>query len=85
MPEVSRFLGIVIKMYFSEHGTPHFHAIYGDHEVSVEVRSGSVHGTFPPRALRLVQEWAKLHEAELLANWERAARSQPLRPIEPLE
>jgi hypothetical protein len=85
MPEISRFLGIVIKMYFSEHGVPHFHAIYGDHEISVEVRSGRVHGSFPPRALRLVQEWANLHQAGLPANWERAARSQPLLPIEPLE
>jgi hypothetical protein len=85
MPEVSRFLGIVIRMYFSEHGTPHFHAIYGDHEVVVAIRSGSIHGSFPPRALRLVQEWANLHRTELLANWERAARSQPLMPIAPLE
>jgi hypothetical protein len=48
-------------------------------------QAGRVHGSFPPRALRLVQEWANLHQAELLANWERAARSQPLLPIEPLE
>jgi hypothetical protein len=85
MPEISRFLGIVIKMYFIEHGVPHFHAVYGDREISVEMQSGRVHGSFPPRALRLVLEWAKLHEAELLANWERAARKEPLLPIEPLE
>jgi phosphomannomutase len=49
------------------------------------VRSGRIHGSFPPRALRLVLEWAKLHRTELLANWERAAQRQPLLPIAPLE
>ncbi len=50
MPEISRFLGIVIGMYYQEHGVPHFHAVYGGHKVSVEVESGMVHGKFPPRA-----------------------------------
>src|SRR6266542_1316156 len=53
MPELSRFLGIVIGMFYREHGVAHFHAVYGEHEVSVEVESGTVHGHFPPRALNL--------------------------------
>ena len=75
MPEISRFLGIVIGMYYGEHGVPHFHAVYGEHEVSIEVESGTVHGTLPPRALRLVLEWAHLHTAELLENWELARQA----------
>ena len=56
MPEISRFLRIVIGMFFNEHGPPHFHAVYGDHKITVEIESGTVRGTFPPRALRLVLE-----------------------------
>lgn len=85
MPEISRFLGIVIGMFYSEHGVPHFHAVYGDREVSIEVESGTVHGEFPPRALRLVLEWATLHTDELLDNWQLARQGQPLKRIAPLE
>ena len=85
MPEVSRFLGIVVSMYYEEHGLPHFHAVYGEHEVSVEVDSGAVHGKFPRRALPHVLEWAALHRVELMANWQRAREGQPLRRIAPLE
>jgi hypothetical protein len=85
MPEISRFLGIVIGMFYSEHGLPHFHAVYGDHEVSVEIQSGIVHGEFPTRGLRLVLEWAELHRTELLDNWELARQGQPLTRIAPLE
>lgn len=85
MPEICRFLGIVIGMFYSEHGVPHFHAVYGEHEVSVEIETGTVHGEFPPRALRLVLEWAELHRAELLENWRLARQGQPLRRIAPLE
>lgn len=72
MPEISRFLGVVIGMFYSEHGVAHFHAVYGDYEVSIEVESGKVHGEFPNRALRLVLEWAALHRRELLENWQLA-------------
>lgn len=85
MPEISRFLGIVIGMFYSEHGVPHFHAVYGDHEISMEIETGRIHGNFPPRALKLVLEWAGLHKEELLANWQRARQGQPLTRIAPLE
>jgi len=85
MPEISRFLGIVISMYYQEHGVPHFHAIYGEHKVSVEVGSGAAHGRFPTRALRHVLEWAALDRSELLPNWQRAKEGQPLKRIQPLE
>ena len=85
MPEISRFLGIVIGMFYREHGVPHFHAVYGEHEVSIAIESGVVHGEFPPRALQLVLEWAELHRTELLENWELARQGQPLMRIAPLE
>lgn len=85
MPEISRFLGIVIGMFYNEHGVAHFHAVYGEHEISVEVESGAVNGRFPNRALRHVLEWAELHKAELLANWDLARAGKPLNRIEPLE
>jgi len=85
VPEISRFLGIVIGMFYSEHGVPHYHAVYGQHEISVEIETGAIHGEFPPRALRLVLEWATLHKQELLDNWRLAREGQLLRRIAPLE
>ncbi len=85
MPEISRFLGIVIGMFYSEHGVAHFHAVYGEHEISVEVESGAVHGIFPTRALQHVLEWAELHKAQLLANWDLARQGKTLDRIAPLE
>lgn len=85
MPEISRFLGIVISMYHREHGVPHFHAVYAEHRISVEVESGLVHGTFPKRAVRHVLEWSTLHTRELLANWELARYGKAVQHIAPLE
>ena len=85
MPEISRFPGIVIGMFFSEHGVAHFHAVYGEHKITVEIESGLVRGEFPPRAQRLVLEWTALHKQELLENWDRARQRQPLSRIAPLE
>lgn len=85
MPEISRFLGIVIYMYWSEHNPPHFHAFYADYEIIVNIQNGVVRGEFPKRALRAVLEWLDLHQAELLENWQLAQEDQALKPIEPLE
>jgi hypothetical protein len=85
MPELSRFLGIVIYMYYREHAPPHFHAEYGEFEITVDVETGVVTGKFPRRALNLVLEWYTLHKAELSENWLRAERKDPLKAISPLE
>jgi hypothetical protein len=85
MPEISRFLGIVIGMFYNEHGVAHFHAVYGEYEASIEIETGNVHGHLPGRALRLVLEWSELHKAELMENWELARQGQPLKAIAPLE
>ncbi len=85
MPELSRFLGIVIGMFHREHGPPHFHANYGDYEITVNILTGVVTGRFPRRALRHVLEWYDLHQRELLENWELAQQRLPLNKILPLE
>ncbi len=85
MPEVSRFLGIVIQMYYSEHGPPHFHARYAKYRITVEIESGIVAGVFPRRALAAVMDWYMEHIEELRENWNRARNDQPLARIQPLE
>jgi hypothetical protein len=85
MPEISRFLGIVIAMYYNDHAPPHFHAKYGDHEITVRIADGTVEGRFPQRALNLVLEWYNLHKTELLEDWDLARDRRPLRRIDPLE
>ena len=85
MPVVSRFLGILITMYYRDHGVARLHATYGEYRISVEIASDAVHGAFPRRALGFVREWTALHRAELLENWNRARQQQPLEPIAPLE
>ena len=85
MHEISRFFGIVIRMLASEHAPPHFHADYGEFEVSITIRDGVVTGRFPTRALRLVLEWSDLHKAELLENWDRLQRGEAAQPIAPLD
>ena len=85
MPEISRFLGIVIAMYYRDHAPPHFHAIYGDFEVTVEITTSHVNGQFPKRALAHVLEWSSLHHQELLEVWALARASRALPKIDPLE
>jgi hypothetical protein len=85
VPEISRFFGIVIKMFFDGHNPPHFHAFYGEHEVLIDIHHLAVFaGALPPRALGLVIEWATLHQRELLDDWTRARGKQSLERIEPL-
>ena len=85
MPEISRFFGIVIRMYWDDHNPPHFHAYYAGDEVVIDIQSLSVFaGSLSPRATGLVIEWANLHRRELLADWNRAQAQEPLEKIEPL-
>ena len=85
MPEISRFLGIIIRMYYRDHDPPHFHAQYGEHEITMEIESGLVEGKFPRRALAAVLDWHELRQQELADNWDRARQEVPLQPIPPLE
>lgn len=86
MPEVSRFYGIVIAMYHNEHSPPHFHVRYAGRKAIVNIDPVYVlRGDLPPRATSLVTEWANLHKAELLDNWNRTRNMKPPKRIEPLE
>ncbi len=85
MPQISRFYGIVITMYFSDHSPPHFHATYAEHTAKIDMKTLAIaNGSLPARQLELVRRWAALHRSELLANWERARAGQDLTKIEPL-
>ncbi len=85
MPEISRFLGMVIFMNFNDHNPPHFHVMYGDYHVTVEIQTGVVEGKFPKRALALILEWYEQHREELLDNWNAIKSDGTFRKIQPLE
>ena len=84
MPVLSRFYGIIIRMYFlqKEHNPPHIHAIYGDDMAAITISDGKVfEGALPGKALELVREWISIHREELVAIWE----TQEFKQLSPLE
>lgn len=85
MPEISRFYGIVIMMFFEDHNPPHFHVSYQDFYASVNIEDGVVKGEMPKRALKLVFEWLELHQEELMQNWRLMEERKPMKKIEPLK
>ena len=86
MPEISRFFGIIITMFYNDHPPPHFHVRYGDQRALVSIESlTTLRGRLTPRVLGLVVEWAAAHQAELMDDWERARKEEPLVRIAPLE
>ncbi|MEK6797101.1 MAG: DUF4160 domain-containing protein [Spirochaetota bacterium] len=85
MPEISRFFGIIISIFYDDHNPPHFHARYGDFKAQILIDGFIVkEGELPPRALGLVIEWAALHKAELMKDWEKAKANLVPDKIEPL-
>jgi len=85
MPEVSRFLGIVITMYFADHVPPHFHAKYGSDKAEITIRDFLIlKGELPSRIFGLVVEWAKDHREELMEDWDLARQQSKLKRIKPL-
>lgn len=85
MPRLASFYGIVVWMYRPDHPPPHFHAEYGGQVAQVELGTWQIlNGSLPPRALRLIREWADLHAEELNRNWELAQALEPLEAIDPL-
>ena len=86
MPELCRFYGIIIRIYFDDHAPPHFHATYGQEEAVVGIDSLTVlQGRLPRRALGLVVEWASLRQDELRQAWIRAKRLESPGKIAPLD
>ena len=85
MPRISQFFGIVIAMYYDDHPEPHLQARYAEHEALFSITTFDVlRGRLPPRATGLVLEWASMHREELVANWDRARKREPLKSIHPL-
>lgn len=86
MPEISRFFGIVIKMFHNDHAPPHFHVEYAEHRALVDIQTLSIiGGRLPARARGLVIEWATLHQDELLEDWNLAQARRSLKKIDPLQ
>ena len=85
MPEISRFLGIVIYMYFNEHNPPHFHAEYNEFRAAISIDTlGVIEGKLPSRVLSLVVEWAQDHQSELLENWNSIRETGEFHKIDPM-
>jgi hypothetical protein len=86
MPEVSRFFGIIVQMYYSDHEPPHFHVRYSGQKALIAIETlALLRGHLSPRALGLVTEWAAMHRAELMEEWVLARAEAQLKPIAPLE
>jgi hypothetical protein len=86
MPEISRFFGIIVTMYYNEHSPPHFHVRYGRQKALIDIKTLTLlEGQLKPRTLGLVVEWAALHQVELMHNWNLARQQQALDNIDPLE
>jgi hypothetical protein len=86
MPELSRFYGIVIRMYFGDHSPPHFHAIYGGSKAAVDIETLTfISGELPPRVRGLVVEWATIHQDELRTAFRNAQAMETPEKIAPLD
>ena len=85
MPELSRFLGIIIAMYFNDHNPPHFHVIYNEYDAEIDIENLSIlEGKLPARVLGLAMEWAELHKEDLLEDWNMIQSSGKFKKIQPL-
>jgi len=86
VPVISRFLGIIIAMYYREHNPPHFHVRYNEYKAAISINElALLNGKLPPKVFGLVMEWASQHQQALLENWELAEQWEQLKKIEPLE
>ena len=84
MPVISRFYGMIIKMFFlaSEHNPPQIHVIYGEYVGVIDIRTTEmIQGDLPNKALKIVQEWTQIHQEELLKMWE----TQDIQPLPPID
>lgn len=82
MPEISRFYGIVISMFYDDHNPPHFHVQYGEFKAVIRINDFAMaEGYLPPKALSLVNEWFVIHKEDLMENWELAEKDQVLKKL----
>lgn len=85
MPEISRFFGIIIRMFYDEHNPPHFHAEYSGNKAVFDFQGNIIKGNLSSRtATKLIREWIDLHESELEEDWKLTRESQEIKKIEPL-
>lgn len=84
MPTLSEFFGIIIRMRYLDHNPPHFHAIYQEDKISVEIRNGKIKGEMSDRALKLILKWLDLHREDLLEAWKQSSNGKEPNKIEPL-
>lgn len=85
MPEISRFLGIIIKMFFEDHAPPHFHVEYQGYKALFSIKTGKViAGRFPKNSSTIVTAWALIHKKELMDNWKSLTTGKEAKKIEPL-
>ena len=85
MPVIATFFGIVVRMFYREHGVGHFHAEYQGQQATFTFAGEPLAGHIQSRvAVRLIKEWAHGHGPELQANWERMKAGEPLEKIPPL-
>ncbi|MDP2036530.1 MAG: DUF4160 domain-containing protein [Ignavibacteria bacterium] len=85
MPEISRFYGIIISMYYDDHNPPHFHVRYSEYSAVIGIHDFALlEGSIPPKAFGLVTEWAAVNKNGLLENWELAKNNELLKKITPL-
>lgn len=86
MPEISRFFGIIIRMFFDEHNPPHIHAEHQGNKAVFDLSGNMTQGSLKSRtAIKLVREWIDLHVAELLEDWELAQAGKEIKKIDPLD
>ena len=85
MPEICRFYGIILSLYWRDHNPPHIHFTYGDYECSISVIDRVVDGKAPAKVILKVNQWIDQHEDELLRMWEKAQRGEKIGKIEPLK
>ncbi|MEN9796840.1 MAG: hypothetical protein RL653_536 [Pseudomonadota bacterium] len=86
MPEICRFYGLLVRMYFDDHPPPHVHVHYGEFELVMQIDTlEPIRGELPPRALSLLREWVLANRDLLMQNWVRLEAGLPLIPVKPLE
>jgi hypothetical protein len=82
MPEIARFYGIIIKLFFGDHPPPHFHAVYGEYNAVFNIETlEMIEGDLPPRAVKMILEWGTQYQQTLLEMW----NTQDFRKLPPLK
>ncbi|MBQ6668002.1 MAG: DUF4160 domain-containing protein [Bacteroidales bacterium] len=84
MPEISRFYGIVITMYFPDHNPPHFHIRHNEYRATMDIATGKITGRIPEKVDKMVHEWWEEHQDELWTNWKKMQNGETMFKINPL-